>query len=53
MKSVLRGVAGVSCWLAVALMEAFAQTPAANPAAVAQPRLPEMVFYVADAMGRD
>jgi hypothetical protein len=47
MKSMLRGVAGVSCWLAVALMEAFAQAPVANPAAVAQPRLPEMVFYVA------
>jgi hypothetical protein len=47
MKFILCGVVSVSCWLALAPVQAFAQTPVANPAAAAQPRLPEMVFYVA------
>jgi hypothetical protein len=47
MKFILCGVVSVSCWLAIAPVQAFAQTPVANPAAVAQPRLPEMVFYIA------
>jgi hypothetical protein len=47
MKFMLCGIAGVSCWIATATIQAVAQTPAVNPAGVGQARLPQMIFYVA------